>query len=126
MPITNQTYAKYYSNPENREKLLKKMRERYDSEKRKQKYAENRDEIRERERDNYKKRKIESSRRFYTALWESHCATEDAKNRIRAFIDSDAYKVDSAKQRQFWVSEVQKSPSPDAITSVMLVIPDDE
>jgi hypothetical protein len=110
MPIADPSYAKYYANPENREKLLQRMRERYDSDKRKQRYAEKRDEIRQREKENYKRRKMESSRRYYTGLWESHCATEDARNRIRAFIDSEGYKADSKKMRDYWVVEVQKIP----------------
>jgi len=121
MPIADESYAKYYANPENREKLLRRMRERYDSTKRKQKYAENREEIRRREKENYKRRKLESSRRYYTALWESHCATEEARIRIKSFIDSEGYKADSKKMRDYWVVEVQKTP--DRITSVTLDIP---
>jgi hypothetical protein len=110
MPIANQSFAKYYANSENRDKLLKKMRERYDSDKRKQRYADNRDEIRQREKENYKKRKENASRLYYTALWESHCATEEAKTKIKAFIDSEGYKGDSKKMRDYWVCEVQKVP----------------
>ena len=116
MPIADQSYAKYYANPENRDKLLKRMRERYDSEKRKQRYAENREEIRQREKENYKRRKLESSRRYYQALYDSHCATEEAKEKIKAFIDSEGYKADSLKMKNYWVCEVQKLPTPETPT----------
>lgn len=112
MPIASKSFAKYYANPENRDKLLQKMRERYDSDKRKQRYAEKREEIREREKENYKKRKENASRLFYTALYESQCATEDARTKIKAFIDSEGYKADSTKMRQYWTAEVQKVPEP--------------
>lgn len=116
MPIANQSYAKYYANPENREKVLKRMRDSYDSEKRKKRYAEKREEIRTREKENYQRRKIEKSRQYYTALWESHCATQEAKDKIKAFIDSEGYKADTQRMRTYWCCEVQKKPVSDTPT----------
>ena len=96
------------------------MRERYDSEKRKQRYAENREEIRNRERANYKKRKEESARKFYTGLLDSQCATDDARTKIKAFIDSEGYKADTKRMREYWAAEVRKIAALEAITHVTL------
>jgi hypothetical protein len=111
MPIKNATYAKYYSNPENREKLLRKMRERYDPVVRRERYEERKEEIRQREKESYKRRKIENSLRFYTALYDN-CNNEEVRIKLRGFIESETYKMDSLKLRNYWAGQTVQNENP--------------
>jgi hypothetical protein len=101
------------------------MRDNYDSDKRKKRYAEKRDEIRQREKENYRRRKEENSKLFYTEL-HTNCITEDARGKLKAFIDSEGYKADTTRLRQYWTKEAQKKLDPDSITSVTLQMSPDQ
>jgi len=89
MPITSASYQKYYA--KNRETLIAKMKEKYDSDKKHEYYEEHKEQMKAAMADRYRKQKAERNRQMLTTILAT-ALSDELRQTVNNLLATEDYK----------------------------------